>query len=175
MRRQMSLNPRVKMSRTALPFFRAMSLMSLRNGGHGRNIPLIKKYCWWFRNPAPVDMENIPLFTGFLHPSCWFSLVVLYNKIIHGGSSPVSDTQLLRIFQHSPGTYPRPPAPTLYEGRSFHLGVALGMPGVCDETGVCWSSLRSTRKGPTKGPSCLGIWYPRSWWRISDIPHLRMR
>ena len=21
-------------------------------------------YCWWFRNPAPVDMENLPLFTG---------------------------------------------------------------------------------------------------------------
>ena len=22
-------------------------------------------YCWWFRTPAPVDMEIIPLFTGF--------------------------------------------------------------------------------------------------------------
>ena len=21
-------------------------------------------YCWWFRNPAPLDMVNIPLFTG---------------------------------------------------------------------------------------------------------------
>ena len=26
---------------------------------------LIIWYCWWFRNPAPVDMVNIPLFTRF--------------------------------------------------------------------------------------------------------------
>ena len=25
----------------------------------------VAAYCWWFRNPAPVDMLNIPLFTGF--------------------------------------------------------------------------------------------------------------
>ena len=24
-------------------------------------------YGWWFRNPTPVDMVNIPLFTGFLY------------------------------------------------------------------------------------------------------------
>ncbi len=30
-------------------------------------------YCWWFRNPATVDMVNIPSFTtGFIHPR-WFS------------------------------------------------------------------------------------------------------
>ena len=25
----------------------------------------IVSYCWWFRNPAPVDMKHFPVFTGF--------------------------------------------------------------------------------------------------------------
>ena len=25
-------------------------------------------YCWWFRNPAPVDAVDIPVFIGFIHP-----------------------------------------------------------------------------------------------------------
>ena len=32
-------------------------------------MPARETYCWWFRNLAPVDLVNIPLFTGFIHPS----------------------------------------------------------------------------------------------------------
>ena len=38
-------------------------------------------YCWWFRNLAPVDMVNIPLFTGFIHPSwCRISSINSVNS-----------------------------------------------------------------------------------------------
>ena len=32
-------------------------------------MPARETYCWWFRNLAPVDLVNIPLFTRFIHPS----------------------------------------------------------------------------------------------------------
>ncbi len=50
-------------------------------------------------------------------------------------------TSILRIFQHTPGTYQNDPQPTVYVSEFLSFG-ALGMPGVC-ETGVCWGSLRS--------------------------------
>ena len=34
-------------------------------GISAKNLVLLFCYCWWFRNPAPVDMVNTPLFTGF--------------------------------------------------------------------------------------------------------------
>ena len=55
-------------------------------------------------------------------------------------------TFILRIFQHTPGTYPNDPLsspfPTVY-GSEFlnHLGKPGEAVWVC-ETGVCWGSLR---------------------------------
>ena len=60
---------------------------------------------------------------------------------------------ILRIFQHTPGTYPRPPINSLCRN-SFHLG-GLGCLGYAP--GVCWSSLRLihprklTNSSPKKG------------------------
>ena len=45
---------------------------------------------------------------------------------------------ILRFFQHTPGTYPRPPTKSLWRD-SFHLGV-WGFMGYAP--GVCWGSLR---------------------------------
>ena len=42
-------------------------------------------------------------------------------------------TQVLRIFQNTPGTYPAPPSNNLWRN-SFHLGV--------DASRLCWGSLR---------------------------------
>ena len=47
---------------------------------------------------------------------------------------------LLRIFQHTPGTYPRIPDQTVYVSEFLSFG-GLRIPGVC-ETRVCWGFLR---------------------------------
>ena len=43
---------------------------------HGK----IQQYCWWFRNPAPVDMVDIPVFTGFQHHPKWLALGFLNHQ-----------------------------------------------------------------------------------------------
>ena len=56
-----------------------------------------------------------------------------------------------RIFQHTPGTYPRPSTNSLWRN-SFHLGV---WGGLGYAPGVCWGSLRVLKPSDvtTRGPS----------------------
>ena len=108
------------------------------------------------------------------------------------------DGECLRTFQHTPGTYLRPPTNSL-QRNSFHLGVwgSLGY-----AAGVCWGSLREcffflptsqyslivhNNKYPTrkrihlpprekenhrlKSASWDGIW-TRSLWRVSENPKI---
>ena len=54
----------------------------------------------------------------------------LHHQKGHGGrNSGYQGSPSLRLFQHTPGTYPTPWTKTLWRN-CFHLGV-LGMPGVC--------------------------------------------
>ena len=39
-------------------------------------------YCWWFRNPAPFDMANMPLFTRFHTSQVVFSLDFWTNNVV---------------------------------------------------------------------------------------------
>ena len=52
---------------------------------HKRNILdsfFHSSYCWWGKNPAPVDMVNIPLFTGF-HTCQVVSRISFINSLLH--------------------------------------------------------------------------------------------
>ena len=60
--------------------------------------------------------------------------------VVHNFETPPFDvpTEYLRLFQHTPGTYPRPRTNSLWRN-SFHLGV---WGGLGYAPGVCWGSLR---------------------------------
>ena len=100
------------------------------------------------RNTAPTHptaVENHGCFTGvssgsrYLERRCWG----LQNSEPFPGYQGCGcgchhqDHDSLRLFQHTPGTYPRPSANTLWRN-SFRLGV---WGGLGYAPGVCWGSL----------------------------------
>ena len=67
----------------------------------------------------------------------------LHHQKGHGGrNSGYQGSPSLRLFQHTPGTYPTPWTKTLWRN-SFHLG-GWGCLGYAP--GVCWGSLRPSQK-----------------------------
>ena len=91
---------------------------------------------WW---SAPVHQVPLHLWPWkILH--CWNTMAALRLAERDGLlKKNTSDGTILRIFQHTPGTYPRPPTNSLWRS-SFHLGLR-GCLGYAP--GVCWGSLRT--------------------------------
>ena len=48
-----------------------------------KNIPIYHPYCWWLRNPAPVDRWFIPWYIGF-QPSFWWRRISQPPKVTDG-------------------------------------------------------------------------------------------
>ena len=95
-----------------------------------------------------------------------------------------SESYFLRIFQHTPGTYPKPPTNSLWRN-SFHLGL-WGCLGYAP--GVCWGSLRyfcqkktwktygtmtptTTRQNPRQ-PQQVCVFSPVFSAHLVEVPHL---
>ena len=45
---------------------------------------MIRRYCWWFRNPAPVDSFTLLFTRGFIHPRWLLGISELLTVWTHG-------------------------------------------------------------------------------------------
>ena len=97
---------------------------------------------WWLIKPIRNDLSYwkkclYKLYRRTLSDENWWRESKLWAFIR-------KNPTILRIFQHTPGTYPRPPTNSLWRS-SFHLGLR-GCLGYAP--GVCWGSLRTIPSAP---------------------------
>ena len=138
-----------------------------------KNINVYHQSTQWQPSPFLVDLFRCIrcLYTYGLEKSCivgirwqlwgWRRETVCLKK--------TSDGTILRIFQHTPGTYPRPPTNSLWRS-SFHLGLR-GCLGYAPR--VCWGSLRTMVSWKRWFHFCNGVyhkrWYHLSWRKNHEI------
>ena len=110
------------------------------------------KKSWALKHASPsfiiwLRILGIKFWACYFFAKYWYFVGLLQGCNFHGlhtvhqsenGLKMHKKWISLRTFQHTPGTYPRPPTNSLWRN-SFHLGVwgSLGY-----APGVCWGSLR---------------------------------
>ena len=139
---------------------------------------------WWGKTKMKVNIKRYKqTFTKRGHPSTyWYDFLEFQTKKLHHS---VRIFVILRTFQQTPGAYPKPPGPTVYDSEFLnHLGVKRGCLGYAKQGYVgfpleLWMAAYSRKQimplsfGTSSSPKIqqvktdVGIWFSWHRWLLS--------